>query len=186
MVDFHSILAKAIDALDTNTREARWNLYERARAALIAETRGSDPALNQSDFLVAWGSLEEAIGKVEAEAQRERFTHRPTATTSTSLPRGGIAAASTPPAKRIGEKRRRRLIRFLIHAFRRNPDCAPSNEPRRPADRNEWPSSGFSGGMDSDQSRDNWLSDLLARASRDEHESGDDRAEPRRDRRRNG
>ena len=76
MADYYSIIANAVSALDSNTGDARQRLYERARAALIAEMRGADPALNQSDILVARISLEEAIGAVEAEAPRDRGAHR--------------------------------------------------------------------------------------------------------------
>ena len=164
VADFYSILAKAIDALDPNTREARLNLYQRARAAVRTEARGSDPALNQSEFQVAWNSLEEAIGKVEAQAQaqRERFIPRPIAPKSSSPPRGGTAAAPARPATRTSKQRGGQLMRFLTRAFRRDPD------------------------KDSKQDRDTWLSDLLARASRDEHDRGHDQAGPRRGRRRNG
>src|SRR5215471_18801604 len=71
MAGFYSILSKGIKALDRNTPEARWRLYERAIAALIAEMRGSDPALNQSEFQVAWRSLKETIVKIEIEAEAE-------------------------------------------------------------------------------------------------------------------
>ena len=174
MADFYSILARAVDALDANTREARLSLYQRAREAVIAEARGSDPALNQSEFHVAWRSLEEAIGKVEAQLQRERFIQRPTAPTSTPLPRGGTVAAPARPAIPTGEQRRG-LMRFLSRAFRRDSDGASRKEPGRP-----------SGDRDSKQGSDTWLSDLLARASRDEHERSHDQAGPRRGRRRNG
>src|SRR5260370_15843364 len=69
MAGFYSILSKGINALDRNTPEARRRLYECATAALIAEMRGFDPALNQSEFQVAWRSLKEAIVKIEIEAE---------------------------------------------------------------------------------------------------------------------
>jgi hypothetical protein len=191
MAGFYSILSKGINALDRNTPEARRRLYECATAALIAEMRGFDPALNQSEFQVAWRSLKEAIVKIEieaaaeieteaepkaepkadaeAQAQRDRLIHRPIATTSTSLRRAGIAAASARPAVRLGGQRRPRLMGFLTRAFRRDPDAAARNERKRPADRGEYPSSDFWSEMESGQPRDNWLSDVLARASRDDH-----------------
>ena len=190
MAGFYSILSKGINALDRNTPEARRRLYECATAALIAEMRGFDPALNQSEFQVAWRSLKEAIVKIEieaaaeieteaepkaepkadaeAQAQRDRLIHRPIATTSTSLRRAGIAAASARPAVRLGGQRRPRLMGFLTRAFRRDPDAAARNERKRPADRGEYPSSDFWSEMESGQPRDNWLSDVLARASRDD------------------
>jgi hypothetical protein len=193
MAGFYSILSKGINALDRNTPEARRGLYECATAALIAEMRGFGPALNQSEFQVAWRSLKEAIVKIEieaaaeteaeieteaepkaeaeaeAQAQRDRLIHRPIATTSTSLRRAGIAAASARPAVRLGGQRRARLMGFLTRAFRRDPDAAARNERKRPADRGEYPSSDFWSEMESGQPRDNWLSDVLARASRDDH-----------------
>ena len=197
MAGFYSILSKGINALDRNTPEARRRLYEGATAALIAEMRGLDPALNQSEFQVAWRSLKEAIVKIEIEAapaeaeaeateieteaepkakveaeaqpQRDRLIHRPIATTSTSLRRAGIAAASARPAVRLGGQRRPRLMGFLTRAFRRDPDAAARNERKRPADRGEYPPSDFWSEMESGQPRDNWLSDVLARASRDDH-----------------
>jgi hypothetical protein len=195
MAGFYSILSKGINALDRNTPEARRRLYKCATAALIAEMRGFDPALNQSEFQVAWRSLKEAIVKIEievaaeteaeieaeaepkaeaeaeaeAQAQRDRLIHRPIATTSTSLRRAGIAAASARPAVRLGGQRRPRLMGFLTRAFRRDPDAAARNERKRPTDRGEYPSSDFWSEMESGQPRDNWLSDVLARASRDDH-----------------
>jgi hypothetical protein len=190
MAGFYSILSKGINALDSNTLEARRRLYECATAALIAEMRGFDPALNQSEFQVAWRSLKEAIVKIEieaaaeteteaepkaeteaeteAQAQRDRLIHRPIATTSTSPRRAGIAAASARPAVRLGGQRRPQLMGFLTRAFRRDPDAAARNERKRPADRGEYPSSDFWSEMESGQPRDNWLSDVLARASRDD------------------
>jgi hypothetical protein len=191
MAGFYSILSKGINALDRNTPEARRRLYECATAALIAEMRGFDPALNQSEFQVAWRSLKEAIVKIEieaaaeteaeieteaepkaeaeAQAQRDRLIHRPIATTSTSPRRAGIAAASARPAVRLDGQRRPRLMGFLTRAFRRDPDAAARSERERPADRGEYPSSDFWSEMESGQPRDNWLSDVLARASRDDH-----------------
>jgi hypothetical protein len=220
MADFYSILSKGINALDRNMPEARWRLYERAIAALIAEMRGSDPALNPSEFQVAWRSLKEAIVKIEieieieieaeaetegqaeieaeteaeaeaeaeaepeaeaeaeaeveaeaeaeAEVQRDRLIHRPIATTSTSLRRTGIAASPVGPAVRLGGPRRPRLMGFLTRALRRDPDAAARDERKRPADRGD-PSSDFWSEMQSGQPRDNWLSDVLVRASRDDH-----------------
>jgi hypothetical protein len=122
MADYYSIIANAVSALDWNTEDGRQRLYERARAALIAEMRGADPALNQSDILVARISLEEAIGEVEAEARRDRGAHR---------------SIATP-------------------------------------ERGEAPPDYSSGETDSARGRGNWMSDVLARASRDDYGLDDD------------
>lgn len=223
MAGFYSILTKRIDALDPNTPEARRRLYERATAALIAEMRGPDPALGQSEFQAAWRSLKEAIVRIEREieaepevtaetemgpetdteteaepeaefeaeadpepaadimseaerearleAQRHRPSPRPTATPSTTLPRSGIAATSTQPAMRLGARRRAGLMGVLTRAFRRDPGGpTPHNKRRHPVDRGEEPSD-FWSELASAHARDNWLSDLLTRASRDDHET---------------
>ncbi len=53
--------------------EARRALYERARAALIAQLRGVQPPLSESEITRERLSLEEAVRKVESEAaQRAR------------------------------------------------------------------------------------------------------------------
>jgi hypothetical protein len=57
---------------------------------------------------------------------------------------------------------------FLTRAFRRAPDSAARNEARRPAAHVEEPSD-FWDETYSGQARDTWLSDLLDRASRDDH-----------------
>ena len=125
MADYYSIIANAVSALDWNTEDARQRLYERARAALIAEMRGADPPLNQSDILVARISLEEAIGEVEAEARRDR---------------GAVRSIATP-------------------------------------EHGEWPPDCSSGETDCGRgrdSRDKSMSELLARAAREDYGLDDD------------
>src|SRR5439155_7409310 len=61
----------AVAGLDKNTGDARRELYERARTALVAQLRGVDPALNESDITRERLALEEAIRKVEAESARK-------------------------------------------------------------------------------------------------------------------
>ena len=58
----------------------------------------------------------------------------------------------------------------IAPAAHNGPDAAARSERRRPVDRGEEPSD-FWSEMNSGQARDNWLSDLLARASRDDHET---------------
>jgi hypothetical protein len=85
MADYYSILARAVRSLDLNTPAARRRLYGRARAALLAEIRRAYPPLDQSDIMAIRKSLEEAIGKVETQAQREQRAHKEPADTL-SLP----------------------------------------------------------------------------------------------------
>jgi hypothetical protein len=215
MAGFYSILSRSIDALDPATPQARRRLYERATAALIAEMRGPDPALDQPEFQAAWRSLKEAIVRIEtetaaaertqaemkaesgaesasasqpeaqaqppaapeaqiepdmeagpaAEAETESPRHRqPTAAASSAPAHVGMAAPSRP-APQLAGLRRPRLKGLLTRAFRRDPDAAPRSE--LPAAPGEEPSDVWSE-LASSQAHDNWMSDLLARASRDD------------------
>ena len=40
MADYHPLIARAVEGLGASTGEARRALYERARAALVAQLRG--------------------------------------------------------------------------------------------------------------------------------------------------
>jgi hypothetical protein len=74
MADYFSIIAKAVSAFDPNTGAARRRLYERARAALLAEMNSAIPLLDQSDIMAAQMSLELAIGQIEADALHAAMT----------------------------------------------------------------------------------------------------------------
>ena len=91
MADYYSIIVNAVSALDWNTRDARRQLYVRAREGLITRMRETTPALDQSDILAARISLEEAIGRVEAEARRDCHASQPTDPPATFVPRGVVA-----------------------------------------------------------------------------------------------
>jgi hypothetical protein len=82
MTDYHPLIARAVDGLAKNTGDARRALYERARSALVAQLRGVEPALSESDITKERLALEEAIRKVEAEAARKAITE-PKGTTRT-------------------------------------------------------------------------------------------------------
>src|SRR5674476_1371233 len=70
MADYHPLISRAVAGLDKNTGENRRALYERARAALVNQLRGVEPALDESDITRERLALEEAIRKVEAEAAK--------------------------------------------------------------------------------------------------------------------
>jgi hypothetical protein len=78
MADYHPLIARAVAGLGENTAEARRSLYERARAALVTQLRGTTPPLSESDITRERLALEEAIRKVEAEqARRGRLERAP-------------------------------------------------------------------------------------------------------------
>jgi len=78
MADYYPLIARAIAGLDPSAPgESRRALYERARAALIAQLRSVEPPLSESEITRERLSLEEAVRKVESEAaQRARESSR--------------------------------------------------------------------------------------------------------------
>src|ERR1700674_3486635 len=71
MADYYPLIARAIAGLDPSAPgESRRALYERARAALIAQLRSVQPPLSESEITRERLSLEEAVRKVESAAAR--------------------------------------------------------------------------------------------------------------------
>src|SRR5512140_1689392 len=115
MADYYPLIARAIAGLDPSAPgESRRALYERARAALIAQLRGVDPPLSESEITRERLSLEEAVRKVESEAaQRARDAARsgdaPRPGEGPRAPGGGgpragdAFRATTRPSARPGE-----------------------------------------------------------------------------------
>jgi hypothetical protein len=63
--DYHSLLARAVSLLESDTTEARLQVYERARTALKAEFGKLDPALSDADFFEEPLKLDVAIYNLE-------------------------------------------------------------------------------------------------------------------------
>src|SRR6202035_2518849 len=74
MADYYPLMARAIAGLDPSAPgESRRALYERARAALIAQLRSVQPPLSEAEITRARLSLDAPVRKVEREAaQRDR------------------------------------------------------------------------------------------------------------------
>ncbi|HZT24768.1 MAG TPA: hypothetical protein VFA57_03590 [Pseudolabrys sp.] len=79
MADYHPLIARAVAGLEKNTGENRRVLYERARAALVNQLRGVEPALEEADITRERLALEEAIRKVEADAVKRAREEEPPA-----------------------------------------------------------------------------------------------------------
>jgi hypothetical protein len=125
MADYYPLIARAIAGLDPNAPgESRRALYERARAALIAQLRSVDPPLSESEITRERLSLEEAVRKVESEAaQRARDASRAG---------GGGVSPGAPP--RAGDALRRSTPRPADAAPGAANPQAPNVAPRpRPA-----------------------------------------------------
>src|SRR3981189_3536452 len=145
MADYYPLIARAIAGLDPSAPgESRRALYERARAALIAQLRSVQPPLSESEITRERLSLEEAVRKVESEAaQRARDAAR---TGDASRPGdaarpGGVASAPAmrsvpPPAPIHGRAKLRHSLRHrsLLRRspLRRRPRRSlPDRSPRR-------------------------------------------------------
>ncbi|MGD9845150.1 MAG: hypothetical protein AB7O60_17570 [Variibacter sp.] len=70
MTDYLPLLQRAVEGLEKSTGESRRALYERARTALVAQLRGLNPPLSESEITRERLALEEAVRKVEADAAR--------------------------------------------------------------------------------------------------------------------
>ena len=88
MTDYYPLIARAVAGLEKNTGDQRRALYERARTALVAQLRGLDPPLTESEITRERLALEESIRKVEAEAARKAHI---------DLPRFDPASVTRPP-----------------------------------------------------------------------------------------
>ena len=69
MQSYYELLAPAVARLDENTGDARRALYDRARTALVAQMRGVDPPLDNSDIIGERLALEDAICNVEVDCR---------------------------------------------------------------------------------------------------------------------
>ena len=108
MADYYPLIARAISGLDASaTGEQRRALYERARQALIAQLRGVQPPLSESDITRERLTLEEAIRKVEQEAAQRARARGPR-----RLRGGGVTRSGADPAvdqPRCARRRARRV-----------------------------------------------------------------------------
>src|ERR1700733_13620061 len=98
MADYHPLIARAVEGLGASSGEARRSLYERARAALVAQLRGIDPPLSEADITRERLALEGAIRQGEAEAgRRARREARPSPPLRPA-PRPPAPPSPPPPA----------------------------------------------------------------------------------------
>lgn len=122
MADYYPLIARAIAGLDANaTGEARRALYERARTALIAQLRGVQPPLSESEITRERLALEEAVRKVESEA-----AHRARSPQPAPPPASEPAKPQIPPMPETLQGRPR-----AGDAFRAAPR-GPRTEPQAP------------------------------------------------------
>jgi hypothetical protein len=82
MADYYQLITKAVAGLDPDAPgESRRALYERARAALLAELRTINPPFTEAETTRERLALEEAVRRVEGEtSQRAREARIPSFT----------------------------------------------------------------------------------------------------------
>ena len=68
MADYYHLIKKAVSRLDQRaTSESRLALYDRARAAQLAQLRAIDPRPSEAEIASEQRALEEAVRSVEAD-----------------------------------------------------------------------------------------------------------------------
>jgi len=67
MQSYYELLVPAVARLEANSGDARRALYDRARTALVAQLRGVDPPLDNSDIIRQRLALEDAIRNIEVD-----------------------------------------------------------------------------------------------------------------------
>src|SRR5215470_15077166 len=80
MVDYYSILTRAVASLGPNTSEQRHALYDRARKTLVDKFHTADPNLSHTDLRTESASLEAAIQRIERDLAPRAPAPRPPST----------------------------------------------------------------------------------------------------------
>jgi hypothetical protein len=132
MTDYHPLISRAVEGLGKSTGEARRALYERARSALVAQLRGVEPALSESEITRERLSLEEAIRRVEAEVARK---NRADARTEPRFePRPLKPSIRTPSVAAAPRKSSEPSMDQLAQALRNEPDANEASRPGQVSD----------------------------------------------------
>src|SRR5262249_7382194 len=106
MVDYYSILTRAVASLNPNTGEQRRALYDRARQTLADRLRAVDPSLSHTDLSTESAALEAAIERIESHIA------------------GDLAKRAAPPRPANPPRRAPRAPRYR--------DMGPLKDTRRP------------------------------------------------------
>lgn len=70
MTDYYPVIARRIAGLKDNTAESRRALYQRVQNVLVEQLRELDPPLEEPEILRERLSLEDAVRRFEADAER--------------------------------------------------------------------------------------------------------------------
>jgi hypothetical protein len=152
MADYYSLVAKAVGALDQNIPEVRRKIYDRARAALLSELQKSVPAWDRSEIMAEQMLLELAIGEVEAQLQPLQCAPRSRGT-PTVAPIDSVPVDPNLPPSDSKQRNRGTLAVTRPPNVRRSGNEAATRPDSPPVGKSK-------------RTRDTWMTDLLARASR--------------------
>jgi hypothetical protein len=125
MADYYPLIARAVAGLDPNTGEVRRALYERARTALVAQLRNSDPPLEESEITAERLALEEAIRRIEADAA--------TGAAGTKPADGAAGVDNRGSVRDAGESEAEKTQAEKIQAEKPKGDKPKGREPESPA-----------------------------------------------------
>ncbi len=104
MVDYYTLLVRAVSTLGPNTKDRRHALYDRARKTLVEKLRTIDPTLAHTDLNAESAALEAAIQRIEREAVHRAAPPRPSpARQIYEAPRGEYP--DRPPLKEMRNRR---------------------------------------------------------------------------------
>lgn len=70
MTDYYFLLLRAVTALPQSTPEARQEIYQRARSALISQLQNAQPPVTESYIADQERALDEAVSRIEARASK--------------------------------------------------------------------------------------------------------------------
>jgi hypothetical protein len=104
MADFYPVLSRAIAGLSDPSPEMRRAIYDRARNVLVAQLRGLDPPLSETEIARERLGLDETIARLEAELASRGARSGEAAsgrTAGTDEAAGGYARAVPVPEKSI-------------------------------------------------------------------------------------
>lgn len=95
MADFYPVLSRAVGALKEDTPEARRAVYDRAAQVLVAQLRGMNPPIPETEITRQRLALEEVVARIERERAQAAAGQA-----SVAAPRPvpvSVAAAPAPP-----------------------------------------------------------------------------------------
>jgi hypothetical protein len=114
MAEYYPLLARAVAALPDSTPESRRSIYDRARAALVAQLRAVQPPIAEADIQHESQMLDEAIARLEAEAEAAAQAPAPAVEAPVSPPGSSQAPAVAPAAKETPAPEPRKLAEPLV------------------------------------------------------------------------